>query len=155
MTLQDVIGTALSGAPRPSNSLMRSRQRRRRSRLDNGVHSATLKHGRVPARHRVFHQGRWHSVASAPRQHGTLHIFDEQSRATSRDQGLQSAAQFAETCGSEVHTMAHVPLFAGEPCFHLQKGVLLRPARSTMKAQALRCVASCFAISRLPPRLVT
>jgi hypothetical protein len=28
MTLYDVIGTALSGAPRPSNSLMRSRQRR-------------------------------------------------------------------------------------------------------------------------------
>ena len=46
VTRYDVIGTGLSGAPRPSNSLMRSRQRRNASRLDNGVHSVTLKHGR-------------------------------------------------------------------------------------------------------------
>jgi hypothetical protein len=123
--------------------------------MDNGVHSATLKHGREPLRHRVFHHGRWHSVDCAPRQHGTLHMLNGQTRAASRDQGLQSVAQSSETCGTEVQMMAHVPLVADEPCFHLRKGVLLRPARSTMKAQALRCVASWLAISRLPPRLVT
>ena len=49
MTPYDVIGAGLSGAPRPSISLMRSRQERKASRLDNSVHSATLKHGILPA----------------------------------------------------------------------------------------------------------
>jgi hypothetical protein len=87
----------------------------------NGVHSATLKHGRVPTRRRVFHAVLWHSVEIAARQHGTLHMLDVQTSAAERDQGLRSAAQSAETCSTEVQTIACVLAVAEQPCFHLPK----------------------------------